>query len=188
MAIDFSLSEELVFDDVDLVPPEDVVKEVVSQIRDKSRGMIEGVVAPYNGAVESYPLEDISSFTERLSGVFASTPKMHDIQGDLGKQGFRCNRFEAYIVASELPNYKFRAFFFEYGVGGYPVKVILEQSIADELLKEKNARFVQMRNNRSEWESLILNIFSSKKILKIMQELVNATLIARNSATKSETE
>ena len=74
-----------------------------------------------------------------------------------------------------MKNYKYRILFFEYGIGMYPVKIVLEQGIADEIFKKENANYNNWIWNKNELENVIINILKTKKVIKVMQELIYAT-------------
>ena len=78
------------------------------------------------------------------------------------------------MTTSKLEDYKYRVLFFEYGIGMYPVKIVLEQGIADEIFKKENADYVVEYATKTELENVILNILKTKKVAKVMQELIYA--------------
>ena len=57
----------------------------------------------------------------------------------------------------------------------YPVKIVLEQGIADEIFKKENANYIIEYETKNELENVIINILKTKKVIKIMQELIYAT-------------
>ena len=64
---------------------------------------------------------------------------------------------------------------FEYDIGMYPVKIVLEQGIADEIFKKENANYIIEYETKNELENVIINILKTKKVIKVMQELIYAT-------------
>lgn len=59
----------------------------------------------------------------------------------------------------------------QYDIANYPVNVILDESVA-ESISDANRGYVYRCNTREELENLIYNIFSSKRIITVMQELI----------------
>ena len=57
----------------------------------------------------------------------------------------------------------------------YPVKIVLEQGIADEIFKKENANYIIEYETKNELENVIINILKTKKVIKVMQELIYAT-------------
>ena len=82
---------------------------------------------------------------------------------------------EFFLTAPKIENYKYRILFFEYGIGMYPVKIVLEQGIADEIFKKENANYIIEYETKNELENVIINILKTKKVIKVMQELIYAT-------------
>ena len=66
------------------------------------------------------------------------------------------------------PNH--RMFFMKYGTAHYPVQFTLEESIAENI--GLNGKYIQICNSRNEVEDLIVKILTSKKVLRVMQELI----------------
>ena len=104
-----------------------------------------------------------------------------DIQNNLGKIGFNKSKFEFYLTTPKLSEYKYRVLFFEYGIGGYPVKIVLEQGIADEIYKKDGANYVLIENNEQELKNTVNKILLTKKVLGVMQELIDASNLKQAS-------
>ena len=167
MNIKLNLAEKLDFTDIDLTPPDEVIKKVIDQIEDETNGIVLGKIVNYNGAVMSYRKPGLSSISIALSGEGRDV----DIQEDLGKVGEESHKYECYLYASNYEKYKYRVFFIKYDVANYPVNVILEESVSKSI-STKNASYIYTCNNREELEELITRIFTSKKIISVMQELI----------------
>ena len=117
------------------------------------------------------------------------TSQKYDIQNDLGEIGYKLFKFEFYLTSSKLPNYKFRVMFFEYGLGGYPVKIILEQGLADEIFKRENADYIFEIQTKAELENTVTQILASNRALKVIQGLINVSLNSqeqKEASTQSE--
>lgn len=54
-------------------------------------------------------------------------------------------------------------------------KIVLEQGIADEIFKKENANYIIEYETKNELENVIINILKTKKVIKVMQELIYAT-------------
>lgn len=135
-------------------------------------GFVKGVVREYEGPIESY--DQLSAFASIASAL--GTSVIHkDIQDNLGAIGYQNFKFEFFLTAPKIENYKYRILFFEYGIGMYPVKIVLEQGIADEIFKKENANYIIEYETKNELENVIINILKTKKVIKVMQELIYAT-------------
>lgn len=171
MSYDFNFDGILNYDDDQAVSPDTVIAELGNQLEKATNGFIKGVVREYNGPIESY--DQMSAFASIASAL--GTSLVHrDIQDNLGEIGYQEYKFEFFLTTSKLEDYKYRVLFFEYGIGMYPVKIVLEQGIADEIFKKENADYVVEYTTKTELENVILNILKTKKVTKVMQELIYA--------------
>lgn len=171
MSYDFNFDGILNYDDDQAVSPDTVVAELGNQLEKATNGFIKGVVREYDGPIESY--DQMSAFASIASAL--GTSLVHrDIQDNLGEIGYQDYKFEFFLTTSKLEDYKYRVLFFEYGIGMYPVKIVLEQGIADEIFKKENADYVVEYATKNELENVILNILKTKKVTKVMQELIYA--------------
>ncbi len=174
MSIDIKIKDKLNFTGIDLTAPETVVEECVKEISNATNEMVVCAIKPYDKPIESYNVP-------ALGGIHIITQDTkHDIQKDLGPQGYKTTRFEVFYTSTKLPHYRFRVFFFEYGIGGYPVKVVIEESIARAINKDY---YIYKLNNRADLETLIERILTSSKSIEILQDLINATIIANSRET-----
>lgn len=165
--MDLNLTDELDFSEIDLTPPDEVIKKILDELPKVSHKIIYGDIVPYSGPIVSYT-EKRKSFLE-TSGTVA-TEKYIDIQNSLGKRGEEENRFECFLYTEGYNKYKFRMFFMQYGLAKYPVEFTLEESIARSI--QTSASYFVSCKNREELEDLIFRILNSKKILGVMQELI----------------
>jgi hypothetical protein len=179
------IKSKLKFDVEDLTNPDITIAEIGTQLESLTNGLVKGVVNEYDGPIESY---NTLSGMASLVAALGATQK-YDIQNDLGEIGYQLFKFEFYLTSAKLPNYKFRIMFFEYGLGGYPVKIVLEQGLADEIFKKENAEYIFEIQTKNELEDTVTNILASKRILKVVQGLINVSLNHREeieNSTQSE--
>lgn len=171
------INGKLDFNDIDLTAPNKVMEEIVNQLSSETNGIICGKVATYSGHIVSYK-------TSGLSGLRAAldVEKHVDIQTTLGKQGEEYQKFEFYLHTPLSKQYKFRICYLQFGIGNYPAKVVLEQSIADDIYSEMNSGYIVMCNNRTELEDLIYSILNSKRVINVMQELIRINQIEKEEA------
>ena len=76
-------------------------------------------------------------------------------------------------------------FFIKYDVANYPVNVILEESVARSV-SSSSSGYVFTCNTRDELETLIINIFTSKKLIGVMQELIRINQSKKESKNNTE--
>lgn len=171
MSYNFNFDGILNYDEEQVISPDAVIAELGNQLEKATNGFIKGVVRQYNGPIESY--DQLSTFASIASAL--GTSNVHkDIQDNLGVIGYQDYKFEFFLTAPKIENYKYRVLFFEYGIGMYPVKIVLEQGIADEIFKRENANYIIEYATKTELENAILKILKTKKVIKVMQELIYA--------------
>ena len=68
----------------------------------------------------------------------------------------------------------YRLLLFEFGIGSYPVKLVLEKGVADSV---QAPNYTVIAKNRNELEKIIFNVLTSSKSIEVMQDLINATQI-----------
>lgn len=172
MSEKLDIKSKLKFDVADLASPDTVIAGIGNQLESATNGIVKGIVNSYDGPIESY-----STFSGMASLVAAlGTSQRHDIQNDLGEIAYEPFKFEFYLTSPKLPNYKFRVMFFEYGLGSYPVKIVLEQGLADEIFKQEDANYIFEVQTKDELENKVASILASERAIKVLQGLINASL------------
>ena len=176
MSRKFDFREKLNFDDIDLTAPDKVIEEILSQLPEATNGMVLGTIQTYTGNVFSYTKPSFLGVAEALGTV----EKNVNIQEELGQIGQETHKFECFLYTPEYDKYKYRVFFVKYDVASYPVSIILDESVA-ESISSLNTGYVYRCNTRDELEGLRYQIFESKRMIAIMQELIRI-----NQAKKAE--
>ena len=174
------LRSKLVFSEEDLTDPSIVVENLLSQIENETNGMVFGQIGTYEGEIETYI---IPSFSEQLSAALRAEKKNVDIQKELGELNKETQKFEVFLSTPVFEQYKYRICFIEFGISNYPVKVVLEQNISDEINKEESKNsYIYFCDNRSELEELIVSIICSKKVISVMQEIIKIYYIHKDDS------
>lgn len=163
----FNFNEKLDFSDIDLTAPEKVIEEILSQLPEETNGIILSKIQPYSGHVFSYKRAGFSG----IAGALGTVDKEVDIQEELGSIGQETHKFECFLYTPEYDKYKYRMFFVKYDVANYPVDIILDESVAKSISGPKRG-YIYTCDTREELENLIYNIFGSKRIITVMQELI----------------
>ena len=162
MEKNLNLSEKLNFAVTDLTAPDRVIEEILSELPKETNGIILGKIEAYNGPVFSYTT---LGFPELALGG-----KKVDIQNKLGEIGQEEYKYECFLYTPEYDKYKYRVFFVNYSISNYPVDIILEESVAESI--SDSGAYVYKCGTREELESLIFRIFSSKRVISVMQNLI----------------
>lgn len=181
-----NLSGKLDFSDIDLTAPNKVVEEIVAQLAHATNDIIHGAIVEYNGHITSYTKAGWSAISAALGTIDTKV----DIQTTLGKSGEEEHKYELYLHTPLHKHYKFRILYLQYGIANYPVKVVLEQNVANDVYDESNASYIVTCDNRDELEELIYSILNSKKIIRVMQELIRINQVQKelSTTTTNETE
>ncbi len=179
MSIKLNLNEKLDFSDIDLTAPDIVINELLAQLPEETKGLINGKIQEYNGHIMSYTKKKLSEISLAL-GYSGTLDKEVDIQENLGEIGTQTYKFECYLYTPEYEKYRYRMFFIKYNISHYPVTVVLEDSVARSVLGA-NEGYVYTCNTRRELENLVVRILTSKRIVEVMQELIRV-----NQAKKLE--
>ena len=135
--------------------------------------MVECVVRPYDGPIRSY-IQTRENPTNALITAFQTKPveERIDIQNRLGELGNTRKRFEVCLETPNDTDYKFRLMFIEYDATIYPVTVVLESDIANQLPQYGNGYIYKLRT-RNDFQEFILNVINTDKTVTILQQLIN---------------
>ena len=174
-----NISGKLDFSDIDLTAPNKVVEEIIAQLPSATNDIIHGAIVEYSGHITSYAKAGWSA----LSAALGTVDTKVDIQTTLGKSGEEDHQYELYLHTPLHKHYKFRILYLQYGIANYPVKVVLEQNVANDVYDESNASYIVSCDNRDELEELIYSILNSKKIIKVMQELIRINQVQKQLST-----
>lgn len=149
----------------------DLVYEQCVLLADITGKKIIARVTEYEGEYKSHPERVISdSFTKALT-MTTRIPGF-DVQNVLGeKASEKDNQFvyELYITSEKTPKYKYRAFIMHYGIALYPVRIIMEGEIAEEL--ELNTEIEV--TSESEFLEILGRILGSKRISFVVEKLLS---------------
>jgi hypothetical protein len=170
MNYELNLENKLNFENSQLTAPDTIISELGKQVEKETKGFVKGVVKTYDGPIHSY---DQQSSIAAIAAALATT-QYQTIQQELGAVDCEMFRFEFFLTSPKLESYKYRILFFEFGIANYPVKIVLEQGIADEIFGTEHADYELEYTTKEELTNVILNVLNSKKVIKVMQDLIYA--------------
>jgi len=150
---------------LEMETPQDIIENQCSLLNKQTNGQVIAKITEYHGPITSYIKKGFSS----LSTIFAD--KEVNIQDELGDVSEGDFTFEVFITSASTPNYKYRIMFIQFGIEFYPVKIVLDETIATELNKETQIEC----NNQNEFETLLKGILNSKKLEKVISALLSIT-------------
>lgn len=167
----YDLKADYDFNVTNSITPNIVMKDICDELTTVTKGFVIGNVCEYDGVIESYnSLNAITALSAGLQGIMNV-----DIQDKLGAIGDVSFKYELYLSANQFENYKYRILFAGYDISGYPVKVVVEQDIADELNQKEDSGYIYKAESKEELEALLLRILNSKVVKKVVQGLIMAT-------------
>jgi hypothetical protein len=167
----YGLKTDYNFEESNFIMPDMVLEDVCEELKKITKGFVIGNVREYDGPIESYNM--LSAMATLSANLTATTRK--DIQDKLGEIETENYKYELYLSAPKIENYKYRILFIGYSIGGYPVEVVVEQGIADELNNEENSGYIYTIDSQEDLERLLARIFTSKIIENVIQDLITAS-------------
>ena len=167
----YNLKTDYDFSAVNSVMPDIVMSDICNELEKITKGFVVANVREYDGKIESY---DTIGAMAALAASLQTSMRV-DIQDKLGVIDETSFKYEMYLTASQIENYKYRILFIGYGITGYPAKIVLEQDIADELNNKEDSGYIYTVNSKTELEELLGSIFNSKTMQKIIQNLITAS-------------
>ena len=167
----YDLRTDYDFSATNSITPDIVMKDICNELEKVTKGFVTANVCEYEGKIESY---DTLGAMAALATTLQATMRV-DIQDKLGAIGEANFKYELYLSASQIENYKYRVLFIGYGIAGYPVKVVVEQDIADELNDRENSGYIYTVESKDEFKKLLISILNSKTMQKVIQNLIIAS-------------
>lgn len=167
----YNLKTDYDFSAVNAVMPDVVMSDICNEVNKITKGFVAANVRKYDGKIESY---DTIGAMAALAASLQTSMRIN-IQDKLGAIEETSFKYEMYLTATQIENYKYRVLFIGYGIAGYPAKVVLEQDIADELNNKEDSGYIYTVDSKAELEELLVSIFNSKTIQKIIQNLITAS-------------
>lgn len=179
-----NIYEQLDFTEIGNDAPDKIVETFLSQLPTQTQGIVLGCIKPYDGQIESYTKRSWASALS-LALALPSEDVEVNIQNELGASGDIKRKYECYIYTPIYEYYKYRVFFLEYAITSYPVKIVLEQSVAKSISNENDSYIFQC-NNQKELEQLLVAIFTSKQMIKIMQDIIRVYQFKKSDAENKD--
>lgn len=179
-----NIFEQLDFTEIGNNTPDKIVEKYLSQLPKQTQGIVLGCIKPYDGQIESYTKRSWASALS-LALALPSEDIEIDIQNELGASGDIERKYECYIYTPIYEYYKYRVFFLEYGISSYPVKIVLEQSVAKSISNENDSYIFQC-NNQKELEQLMAAILTSKQMIKVMQDIIRVYQFKKSDAENTD--
>ena len=156
--------------------PKDIVQFQCEELEKLTRQLIVGKIKEYDDPISDYISQDMST---SLSLTLKSITQSHDvkIQSKLGEQKDSVFTYEFFITSKYMPNFMYRVFFIRYGISLYPVRLVLDETIAKQIDIDVDSSIVD-ENNFIEVLGKILNCDKFKQVIKNLY-LINVKMLEK---------
>lgn len=152
----------------DIVSVIDILSEQCDAINKMTDGIIIGRISKYDGPIDSYSIAYTSVLAEAISkNIMAESFNVQDQLGEIPRQSYFT--YEFFITSRDTPDYKYRVLFLQYGLGMYPVKVVLDDDIAKEIAINET----EIIENPENFLDYITKILNSDKVTSVIISLLN---------------
>lgn len=152
------------FSPIDVEAPNKILNEQGDYLYDATDGLISAVATEYDGTIHSGKIPGISSLA--FTNIADKTFNVQDELGDIQENSFK---FEFYIASPKAPDYKYRVMFFEYTISLYPVNIVLDKEIADEISADEEI----LCQTEEEFKTFLTSVLNSTKVEKVINALLS---------------
>ena len=174
---------EFTFDYKDKFKPDEIIKRILSQIDEVTRGYVSGHIEECDPKLcgELLNLQNFSDidFGKKIHNMFS---EQNDIQKRLGEDGIKNYAFEVYLSVKNLEHYKYRMMFIKYSTISYPVKVIMEEKLARDISGQNKYTF--RINSMDDLEELMNKAITSSYMVSLIQSLINESIRQENKGNE----
>ena len=156
------------FEKSDIKSPREIIQEQCEELANITKGKITARITEYDGTIYESDDKNIlkSSLLEKYSGFEL------DLKNKLGEISDTLT-YEFFLTSKNTPKYKYRVFFLRHKIIPYPVKILLENSIAEELDFPNNSETVIICDNENELLIILKKIFNSNKVRTVINTLLS---------------
>ncbi len=152
------------FSPIDVEAPNKVLNQQGEYLNDATDGLIIAKATEYDGDIHSRTILGISSLA--ITNISDRKFNVQDELGDIQENKFK---FEFYIASPKAPDYKYRVMFFEYNISLYPVNIVLDEEIANEINAEEEISCETI----DDFKVLLTSVLNSSKIEKVINALLS---------------
>lgn len=153
--------------------PKKILEDQCVYLNKMTNGIVIARVADYTGHIESYIIpgaaDRLTQTTSQFHELFVD--KKIDIQTALGEMGEEPFTYEFFLSSKNMPDYKFRVMFLKNGIMGYPLKIVLEEGIAEEINRSDRG-YIYVVKNQTEFLEILRKILNSKRVTEIVTRLI----------------
>lgn len=161
------------FDLTDIWTPDKVIDDAIKSIEVDTKGYVTAHLESYSGHIFSYKTTTQSSLAV-MSNIMSPKTVEVNIQDRLGEQGNEEHKYELFLSVKGIEKYKYRILFVRFGTITYPVTVVLNEDIANDIFN--NFTYLKDVNSMKELQDLMEKVLSSHSLTIVIQNLINEAL------------
>lgn len=151
-------------DKANLTLPKDIVQYQCDELSKMTKGLILGKIQEYDDPIDDYKTGIGISLP--LKSVFEE--KEVSIQSDLGELSGNQFTYEFFITSKHTTNFVYRVFFLRYGISIYPLRIVLDETVAKEIGRNTKEKC----DSEEEFYTLLGEILNSDKIKTVVNSLL----------------
>lgn len=158
------------FEQGELSSPKKILEQQCAELNKLTNGIIIGRVSEYQGSIRNN--DPLSSMSLSLAKTIVTKTNVQDELGEVNSNIFT---YEFFITSKDTPKYKYRAFFMQYGISLYPVRIVLDMDIADEINPvdgDNENNYNLDCDDKENFIGLLSKILNSNKITQIINSLL----------------
>lgn len=146
-----------------IVFPKDIVQFQCEELGKLTGQLIVGKIKEYDSPISDYKTQGMSaSLAHTLESI--TQPRDIKIQSKLGEQSNSEFTYEFFITSKYMPNFMYRVFFIRYGISLYPVRLVLDETIAKQIDIDFDIK-IETEEEFIEILSMILNCEKFKQVI-----------------------
>lgn len=167
-------------DNANMTLPKDIVQYQCAELSKMTKGLVLGKIQEYDNPIDDYTTG--ISLSQSLRSVVEE--KEVSIQSDLGELSGNEFTYEFFITSKHTTNFVYRVFFLRYGISIYPLRIVLDETIAKEI--ERNTK--EKCESENDFYELLGEILNSDKIKTVVNSLlfINRKAEAEKNAVITE--
>ena len=156
----------------------DLILKYINLLPQVTNNYVVGTLELYDGPIFSH--KKTVGAVAALAAITEKEVKV-DIQDSLGLQSNTGDvQLKVTLRATKLNNYSYVLMYSKNGIAEYPVTVVLDDSISQELNKEiysKQYGYIYHFDDSVAFDCFLDSVFSSKRLISVIQEIITGSEI-----------
>lgn len=148
-----------------MVFPIEIVKFQCEALKKITGDLIIGKVKEYDEPISDYTTQGLAAISRSIDLI--GKPREIKIQSKLGEQSDSEFTYEFFITSKNMPNFIYRVCFIRYGISLYPVHLVVDETIAEQIGVNSDL----LINNEDEFLDILAKILNCKKFKQVVENL-----------------